>query len=343
MRMSYRQKYIKNVMARLNFLLLILCGFFPKANSSVFAYDKITRVSLDKIPVISNGKKCIWHVVTPLGKKNMDYVRYQDSNDTVCISEDKCLSTFLKVKNGLYWASSEDPNYLLSYTVGELIAIPYCLQLNDSVNSSYRASGKYCGKYGMNVLGTQSIKLIGIGQIVENQRDTIDNILLFVRDNIADVSISYPQQKRQVPIVKKEKNYFWIDSYSHHVVLNLKRQEFHFEGKLISKKTVCHRYQWDASVGEQKILNEQGVPSIFNYSLRVVNDKLSIIYECLESCDIRVQICDISGIMYHRRDFSKSVVLPKGELNIDLSRLRSGIYVCYVYVNGQVYSKNFNL
>lgn len=344
MRMSYRKsKNIKDVMARLNFLLLVLCILFPIKNSSIFAYDKITRVSLDKIPVINEGKKCIWHIITPSDKKHIDYMSYQDGNDTICIYEDKWLSTYSKAKDGLYLASSENPNYRLSYTPRELISIPYNLQLNDSVSSCYNAMGKYCGKYSMSVLGTQSIKLIGMGQIVENQKDTIDNVLLFVRNNIADVSISYPQQRRQVPVVRKEKSYFWIDASSHHEVLNLKSQEFYSEGKLISEHTLCHRYKWDSPIGEQKILNEQEMPSSFNYSLTVANKKMSIVYECLESCDIKVLVCDISGILYQRRDYSKSQIQPNGELNLDLSRLHSGVYVCYVYVNGQVYSNNFHL
>lgn len=167
--------------------------------------------------------------------------------------------------------------------------------------------------------------------------------MLFVKDNIEKVSISSSPKDGKIPILKNELTYFWIDASNQHVVLKLNTQEFISDSKMVSKKSVCYRYLRQSSLRQQKITDEQDVPSLFSYSLKVSNKTMSICYECLENCDIKIQICDITGILYHRREFAKSQILPKGELILDLSRLHSGVYVCYINFNGQVYSKNFHL
>ena len=341
--MSCMKPFYKSVNARLKFLHIVLYALFSMISSSALAYDKITRILLEDVPMLQKGRNCIWRISTPSSQKHVDYVRFQNDKDTICVFADNWLSKFFKAKKGLYLASMENPNCLLAYDTGNMLTIPYDLQLNDSVNSCYNASGMYCGKYSMSVSGTQSIKLIGIGQIVENKRDTIDHVFLFVRNNIADFSISSIQQNSQIPIVKNEKSYFWIDAFSHHVVLNMTNMEFLSNGKLILRKSACYRYQCESSDGGEIIKDEQAAPSIFNYSLKVANKKMSIIYDCPESYDVKVRVCDITGILYHRRDYAKSQISSQGELNIDLSHLHSGVYVCYIYVNGQVYCKNFHL
>lgn len=337
--------YNKSIIARINLLQLIMPLLFLMVFFPMFAYDRIARVSLGDIPLIQKGEKCIWYIKTSSSRNELDYVTWRNDKDTIYVYADKCLSKFIRTKEGISLASLENPNVLFSYYPNELMVMPFNLQLNDSVSSQYNATGTYCGKYAMKIFGKQSMKLIGMGKIVENQRDTIENIMLLVRENVANVSFAFPRIQDQAPIIKKEKSYFWVDASNYHVILSLENQDFFAGEKQVSQNTVFYKYQWDIPVAGKKHTIEQSANPVraFKYSLKVSGKKLRINYSGNDSYDINVQICDIAGILYQSRSYSKEIIFPEGVLDIDLSHLRKGFYVSHIYINGQVYSKTFRL
>lgn len=337
--------YNKYIFTRHILLYSIFCVLFSLYFSSVFSYNKITRIPLDKMTMVQQGKKCIWHISTASCNGYVDYIKILNKEDSLYILADSKLSKYIQTEKGLFLISSETPNCLLSYKPNLLEIIPFYLQLNDSVKSPYYATGLYCGKYDMKISGEQSIKLIGIGKIVENYRDTIENVMLLVRENIADASISIPRNQSLPPIRKKEKSYLWVDAANHHVMLSQEKQELFVGERLVSHKSASYKYQCVSSDGGEKSINEQSVAhtGVFEYNLKVTGKKLKIYYSSNEPNDIKIQICDMTGILYKSSCYSKEKLVSRGVLDFDLSHLRKGVYVTYIYVNGQVQSKTFCL
>ena len=157
---------------------------------SIFAYNKTERIKIEKTPEIQKGKNCIWHITTPSDISNVDYIKYQDKNDTIIILADKQLSKYIRTKDGLSLITSENPTTFLEYSPKGLQTIPFNLQLNDSVVSPYNAEGVYCGKYSMSICGNQVTKVIGMGKMMVNQEEVIENVVLLVREKKENVSIN---------------------------------------------------------------------------------------------------------------------------------------------------------
>lgn len=323
-----------DILTRRTLLYAIFCVLFSLYFSSAFSYEKIARIPLEKVVLAQQGGKSIWHITTSSDKGHVDYIKVQNKEDSLYVLADGLLSKYIQTSDGLYLISSETPNYLLSYRPNQLDVIPFYLQLNDSVKTPYHATGLYCGKYDMKISGEQSIKLIGIGKIVENHRDTIDNVMLLVRENIADASISIPRKQSLSPIRKKEKSYFWVDAAKHHVILSQEKQELFIGERLVSHKSVSYKYQCVSSDGGEKSINEQSVAhtGVFEYNLKVTEKKLKIYYSSNEPNDIKIQICDMTGILYKSSSYSKEKLVSRGVLDIDLSHLRKGVYVTYIYM-----------
>ena len=170
--------YNKCIFARPNVLQIILVALLSINYLSIFAYNKTERIKIEKTPEIQKGKNCIWHITTPSDISNVDYIKYQDKNDTIIILADKQLSKYIRTKDGLSLITSENPTTFLEYSPKGLQTIPFNLQLNDSVVSPYNAEGVYCGKYSMSICGNQVTKVIGMGKMMVNQEEVIENVVL---------------------------------------------------------------------------------------------------------------------------------------------------------------------
>ena len=338
--------YNKCIFARPNALQIILVALFSINYLSIFAYNKTERIKIEKIPEIQKGKNCIWHITTPSDISNVDYIKYLDKNDTIIVLADKQLSKYIRTKDGLSLMTSENPTTFLEYSTKGLQTIPFNLQLNDSVVSPYNAEGVYCGKYSMSICGNQVTKVIGMGKMMVNQEEVIENVVLQIREKKENVSINYPQKREQAPITRIVKSYIWYDATNYHVILNYENQRFFANNLLVSQNSVCYKYNSNTSQEAQedeKSTNNQKVLPLFEYSLNVTAKQLKISYSSTKSHDFRIQICDIAGIVYYSKNYSKQNILPSGELSFNLSHLCKGIYVAYIFVDGQVYCKSFSL
>ena len=338
--------YNKCIFARPNVLQIILVALLSINYLSIFAYNKTERIKIEKTPEIQKGKNCIWHITTPSDISNVDYIKYQDKNDTIIILADKQLSKYIRTKDGLSLITSENPTTFLEYSPKGLQTIPFNLQLNDSVVSPYNAEGVYCGKYNMSICGNLVIKVIGMGKMMVNQEEVIENVVLLVREKKENVSINYPQKREQAPITRIVKSYIWYDATNYHVILNYENQRFFANNLLVSQNSVCYKYNsntFQEAQEDEKSTNNQKVLPLFEYSLNVTAKQLKISYSSAKSHDFRIQICDIAGIVYCNKNYSKQNILPSGELSFNLSHLCKGIYVAYIFVDGQVYCKSFSL
>ena len=172
----------KCIFARPNALQIILVALFSINYLSIFAYNKTERIKIEKIPEIQKGKNCIWHITIPSDISDVDYIKYLDKNDTIIVLADKQLSKYIRTKDGLSLMTSENPTTFLEYSTKGLQTIPFNLQLNDSVVSPYNAEGVYCGKYSMSICGNQVTKVIGMGKMMVNQEEVIENVVLQIRE-----------------------------------------------------------------------------------------------------------------------------------------------------------------
>lgn len=244
--------YNKCIFARPNVLQIILVALLSINYLSIFAYNKTERIKIEKTPEIQKGKNCIWHITTPSDISNVDYIKYQDKNDTIIILADKQLSKYIRTKDGLSLITSENLTTFLEYSPKGLQTIPFNLQLNDSVVSPYNAEGVYCGKYNMSICGNLVIKVIGMGKMMVNQEEVIENIVLLVREKKENVSINYPQKREQAPITRIVKSYIWYDATNYHVILNYENQRFFANNLLVSQNSVCYKYNSNTSLEDKE-------------------------------------------------------------------------------------------
>lgn len=78
----------------------------------------------------------------------------------------------------------------------------------------------------MSISGNQVIKVIGMGKMMVNQEEVIENVVLLVREKKENVSINYPQKREQAPITRMVKSYIWYDATNYQVILNYENQRF---------------------------------------------------------------------------------------------------------------------
>lgn len=324
-------------------LVLILGSFLP-----IHSYEKIIRTELNERPTLMIGNNCVWDFCNMMQKTPSQTIRYLMKNDTLSVFSNNNINKYKNTPHGLLLISMENPRTLQTYPITQPTMIPFGLQLGDSIISMYQSNGDYCSDYTLESQGTTVVKCVGRGKLKDSQNGTLENILLFYRNDISFICASSKSELKgnlNVSNIKKEeKTYFWMVPNTHNILYQYSIQEFSLGKTQLSRKYVFHKYE--AIRGEDKGEFQENLFSQSTFrilKIEIKNGKLLVEYECTENGDVKIQVCNVAGITYKSKSFPKRDIPQNGSFSISLSNLSRGTYIANIYFKGNIYKKTFNL
>lgn len=339
---NIRRKSLQTV-----FLLVFILGSILPIHS----YEKIVRTELNERPTLMTGNYCVWDFSNMIQKAPKQTIRYLMQKDTLSVFSNNNICKYKNTPNGLLLVSTENPKNIQTYPTSQPMIIPFGLQLGDSIVSVYQSIGEYCDDYTMKSRGTIVVKCIGRGKLKDCHNGILDNVLLFYRNDISFVCASPKNELKGnlniSNIKKEEKTYFWMVPNTHNILYQYSIQEFSLGKTQLSRKCVFHKYEYEAIRGEEDKGESQEIlrsPLTFRIqNIEIKNRKLLVEYECTESGDVKIQVCNVAGITYKSKSYLKNDIQQSGSLSISLSNLSRGTYIANIYFKGNIYKKTFNL
>lgn len=314
---------------------------------------------VDIIPVgcsdlfIDGGRDVTWNFSVSK-KTDAQRVRFVFSGDTLFSLYDlECIRRFSLNDIGISLVSYEKP--LIRFYYPESVPmLPDNISFGDSLSYVFSISGLYCDKYEISGKGVTTIKCDAYGKIIENGRDTINDMIRVHRVNKAFVTVKKPfiESFDYNDMTETEESYIWLDV---HNGLPLYKYEICTLGDdtglfFNNRKTVRFCFDREAdSADDMCVIDSSYVKGenivdkcIIDYDISNDLGKIVINYNLTEDAEVVVLLCDVSGIPYFSKR-NKVLSDRTHTVTINTSGLRRGRYVIYIKVNGKVYSEKVNI
>lgn len=135
------------------------------------------------------GDKKVWDI-SHCDISDTEYnIEYSIDDNDIYISNDKNKIKTFKLCSNLFFQCGEENRLLkLQYTKPKLSkAFPF--QYGDSISGTFEGSGVYCEKYDTEVKGDVFVKAVGIGIMVINENDTLNDVLQIHTKSVKNIKM----------------------------------------------------------------------------------------------------------------------------------------------------------
>lgn len=348
-----------------NLLLIILTSFYytkaccqltthPLSDMLTKPRGNISQHNAEETDIKQKGKEAIWYF--NFDRNATETIKYHVRGDSLLFIYLPGSINRLDIdNNGTSLISREDHLTKLVYTT-PMLFLPETISYGDTLSATFAMAGKYCQKYKLSGNGLRTVACDAYGMIIENGRDTINNVLRIHCTETADISTTLPNlpDNKDKCLQKTGDTYLWIDQrtglpiYKYDIIAyngntdgspkigHTTRFCFTTDGEQEKDNThdcdKMHKNNIDRSTGNSSI----------DYNIVNENNAITIYYNLHETSDITVALCDVSGISY----FNEKQTVPAGNgysIQIDTSGLRRGSYIIYISANGNTNNCKINI
>lgn len=285
--------------------------------------------------------------------KQLNYIQYGDS--LLITYDSKCIKHFQGVYGNWYLSSYETPQVILNYNDSLLIWKKNLVE-GDSIYTSYTSSGKFCGKQNMFAQGNHIIEYDGSGRIIENNHDTINNVVLMHAITTSSVNLNAKDCTNNLDVDEKdllqkiEETYYWIYSPTNTPLFEYKIESFYKGLSLLATNYNTSKFEYispdltedEATDEDTKAVQNSEGEKIIDYSIRQSPSSVTIDYCVTENADVRALLCSSTGILYFKES-RKNKAGDSGSISFNISSLWHGNYVIYINVNGVIYSNTIRV
>lgn len=296
-----------------------------------------------------DGKEAIWHFT--FDKNTTETIKYSIKGDSLLFLYLPGSIIRLTIGDkGTSLLSQENPLAKLVYTT-PMPVLPGTISYGDSISATFSMAGRYCQKYILRGNGIRNMVCDAYGTIIENGRDTINDVLRVRCTDTTHMSTSLPAMPDSTDgnMLKTGETFIWIDQHTGLPIYKHDNVAYGDNTDAASETGHTVRLSFTAACGqEQDNTHSDGEKHDNNtntgenngtISYNVVNqgDAITVNYDLQEAADIAVTLCDVAGISY----FSDRRTCPAGNgysVRIDTSGLRRGNYVIYISANGNTYN-----
>ena len=232
----------------------------------------------------------------------------------------------------------------------------YPCAFGDHICQPYIGEGSYCEKYVLEATGTMESEIDATGTIYIED-DTLYNVIrvhqIFsegIRQHLPEDSVPDETNIKQ----RIEERYYWYARGYRYPVFETNSITIYNDLEPVScQQTAFCTLPSDQSLTEdsvnQQILMNDSLkncnierPTIIHYTISIDGNYVTVNYSLDADATINAIICDRMGVVYRRASASGNAG-TSGILHIDTSGLRSGIYILYLNVNGQIFNEKIEL
>jgi len=314
-----------------------------------------------RIGFFSPGKGGInrfWDFSQKLSSDGSVQLMFQkDSAEVLSIAEPTGIAYYLFTNSSFKQLAGESPTDRKDYTVPKL-KIKFPLVYGDSVSSSFRCDGIYCGTHPYRESGMTTIKVDAVGSIVLAEHDTLRDVKRVHTVNSYTIGMDISNEALDSAAVRQiiEERYEWYLPGSQYPILENVSSTSYYDMEVLgtTKYAYCNipdnwvdscitpvekltDIQLDCLLGE-----ELQVHDIIHYKIGSHGGKITLSYDLGEDATITILVASYMGTSYCYNTWSERAGLNYSYL-IDCSGLNPGIYALYINVNGKVYSEKVTL
>ena len=226
----------------------------------------------------------------------------------------------------------------------------------DHFTQPFYGQGTYCKKQILEQHGTIEVEADASGTIYLNDADTLYNVLRLhyittssISQHHSGDSVSAENENRKQRI---EEHYLWFAHGYRYPVFETSTITIYHDLTPVSCQQTAYctmpsdQLLLEDSINREILINDSldranAVP-IIHYRVSVSGNTISIAYTLDADATINAIVCDHMGMAYRRTTTTDSSGAT-GILRLDGNGLKSGIYVLYLNVNGQIYNEKVEL
>ena len=289
--------------------------------------------------------------------KKHDQQFYRDSDSTMLYGlESDIVQKYVFHNDSLQTTGYENRLQTMNYQ-HPITLLSFPCSYGDHSRQEYHGLGAYCQKYVLETSGTMESDIDALGTILLNDEDTLHQVLRLHQVYSADIAQYLPEDT--LPTMENNKRrvedrYQWYARGYRYPVFETVCVTIYNDGVPVTcqKRAYCtlpsDQILLEDSINK-RILYEDSLehlraeePPIIRYLVSVEPTDITIHYSLDSDASINVIVCDRMGVVYRRSSSSDSAG-SSGVIRINRNGLKSGIYVLYINVNGQIFSEKLEL
>lgn len=329
--------------------------------SEKVAKDSVLRAEIDYFPQDIYGDCLLWDLSDCIDIENGRLVYlYKDSlNRFSAEARDGVIRFFENWNDSILLTREESPLTVLDYDSPLLIG-KNTMSYLDSTLQSFCGDGLYCGRFSLHEDGTSFAKAEARGTVLLSEKDSLHNVIMIHRVKTYFLSMN-SKATIETKLEKKlviEECLEWYATDMLYPIIEIEARSCFNGIDLISssRKSYCNLPESYLSMlaessnvkknnGQEKsgadgniIPSEEqsDVQNTISFRVNVVGKNINLNYITYENSYMQILIVNVSGSIVYRTDFSTSAEVEYSR-QIDMSHCRSGEYILYLNVNGNVF------
>lgn len=343
---------------RITILFVLLhcsCLLFGQAFFNLSGLSREEQMSMQRMEwryVPENDDEWDFTGLDVLDEDGLTYYHLSDST-LLEVRPDAMIECHI-VGDSLFLSRYETPLTRLVYD-SPICLLTGSMSIGDSILSDFSASGTYCNKFAVSVMGQSKTKAERNGTLILQEGDTLRNALClhYTRTAYFSMQLKGDSLAEIRNYTEQTDEYEWYVLGCNHPVYRSTVTECLEDGSPTFRRQVAFRIadelvpeqqEWDENNGVQvEDSKGEGLPAgLSNLNIRLEGNRIIVEFETSAVATVKAVLCDAQGISY--REASRSCLPGEhGTLSLDANGLRRGTYVVYVNVNGVVVGRRVNI
>lgn len=333
-------------------------GQVNMAEMGIASSDSLQKCKIGFFTPGNGGNNRVWDFTQKLSSNETSQVIFlKDSTEVISILGPDRIAYYQLNNGALIHFAGESPTERKDYVIPKL-TMKFPLAYGDSIASSYRCDGVYCGDRFYREAGTTTIKVDAIGSVVLAENDTLKDVKRAHTINSYTICMDINYEALDTAAVRQviEERYEWYLPDSQYPIIEdvVSTTYYDMEASGTTKYAYCNLPEDQVSSyitpvesledDEQYVSfeEEQPLPDIIHYRIETHGDIINMYYDLDEDATINTVVASHTGMLYRHNEWTQEA----GQdflSQIDCNGLNSGIYILYINVNGKVYSHKVNL
>lgn len=343
---------------RITILFVLLhcsCLLFGQAFFNLSGLSREEQMSMQRMEwryVPENDDEWDFTGLDVLDEDGLTYYHLSDST-LLEVRPDAMIECHI-VGDSLFLSRYETPLTRLVYD-SPICLLTGSMSIGDSILSDFSASGTYCNKFAVSIMGQSKTKAEKYGTLILQEDDTLRNVLCLHHTRTAHVSMQLGSDSLTEVrnYTERTNEYEWYASGCGHPAYRSIVTECLEGGQPTFRRQVAYRIldgflPMQENRGEEDYLQDEDweddclPPVLSDLNIHIISNRVIVDFETTTSATIRAILCDTQGVSYRNASHSCSLG-EKGTISFDCNGLRRGTYVIYLNVNGAVVGRNINI
>ena len=233
----------------------------------------------------------------------------------------------------------------------------YPCAFGDRICQPYKGEGSYCEKYELEATGTMESEADATGTIYFNDTDTLFNVIRVHQISSAGIRQHLPEDSvpDETNIKQRiEERYYWHARGYRYPVFETNSITIYNDMEPVSCQQTAFctlpsdQFLPEDSINQQILLNDSlerinaELLPVIHYTVTMDGNYVTVNYSLDADATINAILCDRMGLVY-RRESAYGLAESQGAIRINTNGLKSGIYILYLNVNGQVFNEKIDL